>query len=116
MSSISSAAGLEWMTAPFRSKATTPSVMCRKRVLSLVRSLSTSRRVRWSWLAMALKDVVSTPISSWDSEWISRLKSPSATRLTPRVRARMGLTMARESRKDSSTEMIRPKARASMMS
>ena len=65
---------------------------------------------------MALKDVVSTPISSWDSEWISRLKSPSATRLTPRVRARMGLTMARESRKDSSTEMIRPKARASMMS
>lgn len=42
--SISSAAGLDWITEPSREKATTPSVICRKRVPSLVRSFSTSSR------------------------------------------------------------------------
>ena len=114
--SISSAAGLEWMTSPFWLKATTPSVMWRKRVDSLVRSLSTSCRVAWSCRDMALKAWVSTPISSWDSARISWPKSPSATRWAPRVRARMGLTMARERRKERNTEITRPKTRASMIS
>ena len=60
--------------------------------------------------------MVSTPISSWDSTWILWSKSPSATRWAPRVSARMGVTMARERRKERSTEIMRPKARASMIS
>ena len=43
--SIRAAAGLEWITFPAREKATTPSVMWRKRVSSLFRSFSTWRRV-----------------------------------------------------------------------
>ena len=62
---------------------------------------------------MSLKVSVRMPISSCDSTWIWWAKSPSATRLAPRVRARIGPTIVRESRNDSSTEITRPNTSAS---
>ena len=111
--SIRSAAGLDWITVPSREKATTPSVMWRKRVPSLVRSFSTSSRVRLSCCAMSLNVPVSTPISSREATSILWEKSPSATRSAPSVSRSMGVVRVLDSRKDSSTEMIRPKISAS---
>ena len=114
--SISSAAGLDWITEPSREKATTPSVICRKRVPSLVRSFSTSSRVRLSCWAMSLKVPVSTPISSREATSILWEKSPSATRSAPSVSRSMGVISVLDSRKERSTEMIRPKINASTIS
>ena len=64
---------------------------------------------------MSLKVSVSTPISSWDSTSIFREKSRSATRMAPSVSFWMGVTMVLDSRKDSRTDIPRPKTRASMI-
>ena len=65
---------------------------------------------------MSLKVSVSTPISSREATSIFWEKSPSATRLAPSVSRSMGVIMVLDSRKDSSTEITRPKTRASMIS
>ena len=113
---IWAAAGLEWITFPSREKATTPSVIWRNRVSSLLRSFSTCRRVSCSWPAMSLKVSVKTPISSWDTTSIFREKSRSATRMAPSVSFWMGVTMVLDSRKDSRMEMTRPNTSASAIS
>ncbi|SCI82789.1 Uncharacterised protein [uncultured Flavonifractor sp.] len=64
---------------------------------------------------MSLKVSVSTPISSREATWIFREKSPSATRMAPSVSRCIGVTIVLDSRKDNSTEMTRPKTRASMI-
>ena len=87
---------------PSREKATTPSVMWRKRVSSLFRSFSTAARVVWSTPAISLKVPVRMPISSVDSTGRALPKSPAATRSAPAVSFSMGPTMVLDSRKDSS--------------
>ena len=56
------------------------------------------------------------PISSLDPTSILWEKSPEATRLAPSVRRSMGVIMVLASRKESSTELTKPKIRAWMMS
>ena len=63
------------MVTPSLEKATTPSVMWRNRVSSLLRSFSTCRMVSRSCRAMLLKVSVSTPISSLELTWMRWVKS-----------------------------------------
>ena len=100
------------MSVPSWEKATTPSVMWRKRVSSLLRSFSTASRVSCRTEAMSLKVVVRIPISSVDSTAVVEPKSPAATRSARSVRRSMGIIMVLLSRKLSSTEMSRPTSRA----
>ena len=109
------AAGLRWMSLPVWSKATTPSVMWRKRVSSLVRSFSTAARVCCSTEAISLKVPVRMPISSVDSTGRRLSKSPAATFSAPAVSFSMGPTMVLERRKLRRREMRRPMTRACMM-
>ena len=60
---------------------------------------------------MELKVAVSTPISSLEPTSSLR-KSPEATRLAPAVSRSMGVIMVLASRKERSTEEMRPKIRA----
>ena len=64
---------------------------------------------------MWLKLPVRMPISSREPTSIFREKLPEATRFTPSVSRSMGVVMVLASRKESSTEMIRPNTRASTM-
>ena len=111
-SSISLAAGLQWTMDPSPEKATTPSVMWRNRVSSLLRSFSTVSSVSSSTEAMSLKVVVRMPISSVEATSMGAEKSPAATRSAPSVRRSMGVIMVLLRRKLSSTEMRSPTSRA----
>ena len=64
---------------------------------------------------MALKLSVSWPISSLEVISSFREKSPWATCSMPSVSRWRGSTIVLDSRKESRTEMMRPRASASMM-
>ena len=64
---------------------------------------------------MSLKVPVSTPISSREATSSFWEKSPLATRSAPSVSRSMGVIRVLDNRKERSTEMTRPKTRASTM-
>ena len=109
------AAGLQWISCPAASKAATPSVMCRNRVDSLLRSFSASARVSCSTWAMWLKFCVRVPISSRDETSSFLEKSPEATACVPRVSCSMGEMIICERIKLSAMQKARPSTSARRM-
>ena len=103
------------MTVPEVLNATTPSVMCRNSVESLLRSFSASEIVSCRTFAMWLKFWVKSPISSRLSTVTRFAKSPAATRFVPTVSARIGVIRICDSRKDKITQITRPSASARRM-